>query len=333
MNTHLINEPLFQDSRLILSAGTLVRATFVERVSAAEQAGFDAISLFPQQYLAASRRENLSIANMQEILAEHGVDLDEVDPLLDWFSPDATHSETVMMEMAEALGARSVNVAAAFVSDRPFQELVDCYGRVCERVACYGLRADLEFLPWTRLGNLTQALELVDAVNQPNAGVMFDFWHFFNSGESLDVLRQLTPQHAARITSLQLNDVPGKIDDLSRAQNWAYMKELFQSAFDSIRVLGMDAFLNVAIKTKYPHPAAQKMMKDAMCSRLFPGEGAMPVAEVLAILSERGVAPAIGVEVFSLEHHTLGAADIAQRAMKAYEAVLLQHVEYRQQDQ
>jgi hypothetical protein len=34
------------------------------------------------------------------------------------------------------------------------------------------------------------------------------------------------------------------------------------------------------------------------------------------------VAPAIGVEVFSLEHHALGAADIAQRAMKAYEAVV-----------
>ena len=107
---------------------------------------------------------------------------------------------------------------------------------------------------------------------------MFDFWHFFNSGESLDVLRQLTPQHAARITSLQLNDLPGKIDDFSRAQNWAYRKGMFQNAVDSIRVLGMDAFLKVA--------------------------------------------PAIGVEVFNLEHHELGAADIAQRAMKSYEAVV-----------
>jgi sugar phosphate isomerase/epimerase len=312
---------MFQDSRLILSAGTVVKATFVERVCAAEQAGFDAISLFPQQYLAATRRENLSIANMQDILAEHEVDLDEVDPLLDWFGSDATRSESLMMEMAEALGARSVNVAAAFVSDRSFQELVDCFGRVCERVARFGLRADLEFLPWTGLGTLTSALELLEAVDQPNAGVMLDLWHFFNSGEDLEVLRRLTPEQAARITSLQLNDIPGSIGDLSRGQKWEYIKDMCQNAIDIIRVLGMDAFLNVAIKAKYPHPAAQRMMKDALCSRHFPAEGAMPVAEVLAILSERGVAPVIGVEVFNLDHYSLTAADIARRAMRSYESV------------
>ena len=321
MNTQLRSEALFHDSRLILSAGTLARATFVERVSAAQQAGFNAISLSPAQYLAAIRREKLSNTNMQEILAEYEVDLDEVDPLLDWFTSDALGCETLMVEIGEALGARSINVATAFVSERPFEELVDCYVRVCERVAKYGLRADLEFLPWTRVGNLTTALELLDAADQPNAGVMFDFWHFFNSGQDLDVLRQLTPRQAARITSLQLNDMPGSITDLSRGQNWAYAKDMFHNVIDSVRVLGLDAFLNVAIKAKYPHSGAQKMMKDALCSRLFPGEGAMPVTEVLAILSQKGVAPAIGVEVFNLEHHALSAADIAMKAMKTLEAV------------
>lgn len=321
MNAQPVSDPLFQNSRLILSAGTLTNTTFLERVSAAQQAGFNAISLFPQQYLAARRREHLSILDMQKILVDHEVDLDEVDPLLDWFGLGATPSEILMMEMAEALGARSINVAAAFVSDRPFQELVDCYGRLCERVAQQGLRANLEFLPWTTVGSLTSALEIVDAVAQPNAGVMFDFWHFFNSGENVDVLRQLTPQHAAHITGLQLNDVPESIDDLNRTQSWIYAKDMFQSAIDSIRVMGMDAFLKVAIKAKYPHPAANKMMKDAQCSRLFPGEGVMPVVEVLAILSGKGVAPAIGVEVFNLEHHALESADIALRAMKSYQAV------------
>ena len=321
MSAQLVHDPLFQNSRLILSAGTLANVAFVERVSAAQQAGFNAISLFPQQYLAARRREHLSVSDMQGILVDHEVDLDEVDPLLDWFGPGATRSEILMMEMAEALGARSINVAAAFVSDRPFQELVDCYGRLCERSAQHDLRANLEFLPWTTVGSLTSALEIVDAVAQPNAGVMFDFWHFFNGGEDLDVLRQLTSQQAAHITSLQLNDVPESIDDLSRAQSWVYVKDMFRSTIDSIRVMGVDAFLKVAIKAKYPHRGAQKMMKDAQCSRLFPGEGAMPVAEVLAILSGKGVAPAIGVEVFNLEHNALKPADIAMRAMQAYEAV------------
>jgi 4-hydroxyphenylpyruvate dioxygenase len=321
MSTQVIGDPLFKDSRLILSAGSLVKATFVERIKAAQLAGFHAISLFPQQYLAANRREKLTIADMREIMAEHAVDLDEVDPLLDWFGRDATRSETLMMEMAESLGARSINVAAAFVSDRSFEELVECYGRLCERVAEFGLRADLEFLPWTAVDTLSTAFELVEAVDMPNAGVMFDFWHFFNSGENLDVLRNLEPQQAARITSLQLNDVPRSIDKLSRRQGWQYTQDMFQNAIDSIRVLGLDAFLNVALKAKYPHPAAQKLMKDALCSRQFPGQGDMPVAEVLAILSEKDVAPAIGIEVFNLDNYALSAADIARRAMTSYEVV------------
>ena len=81
--------------------------------------------------------------------------------------------------------------------------------------------------------------ELSRIVERVSAAVMFDFWRFFNSGEDLDVLRGLTPQHAAHITSVQLNDVPESIDDLSRAQNWAYMKDMFQSTIDSIRVMSL----------------------------------------------------------------------------------------------
>lgn len=314
--------PMFQNNRLILSAGTLVNATFSERVTAANKAGFDAISLFPQQYLHARRKESLTADTMREILSELDVALDEVDPLLDWFSLQATRSEKLMMEMAQALGARSVNAAAAFVSDRSFDEIVDCYGRLCERVAKYGLRADLEFLPWTGVSNLTTALKVIEQADQPNAGVMFDFWHFFNSGEDLDVLRKLSAEQAARITSLQLNDVPRTISPLTSGQNWQYIKDMMQSMVDSIRVLGWDAFLNTALKARYPHPDAQKMMKDALCSRVFPGCGDMPVVEVLSILHDKGVQPAIGIEVFNLEHHAMSSIEVAQRAMQEYRKVL-----------
>jgi len=324
MNANPSGESIFPDSRLILSAGTIPRATFSQRVKAAQQAGFDAISLFPQQYLAARRKEKLSIKDMQDILAGHEIALDEVDPLLDWFSPEATPSESLMVEMAQALGARSVNVASAFVSDRPFDELAACFARVCERLAQYGLRADLEFLPWTQVNNLTSALTLLDEADQPNAGVMFDCWHFFNSGESMHVLHNLTAQQAARITSLQLNDAPQSTRSLSRGQNWLYIKDMFQNVADSIRVLGLNAFLNVAIKAQYPHPGAQKMMKEALCSRLFPGQGVKPVSQILAILNDKGVRPAIGVEVFSLENYSLSAEEVAREAMQGYQAVVAQ---------
>jgi sugar phosphate isomerase/epimerase len=91
---------MFENSRLILSAGTIPRASFVERVMAAKSAGFDAISLFPQQYLAAQRKEKLSVDDMKSILVDNQIALDEVDPLLDWLGEGKSQSESLMMEMA-----------------------------------------------------------------------------------------------------------------------------------------------------------------------------------------------------------------------------------------
>lgn len=90
---HHTPQPLFAESRLLLSAGTVVKATLVERVKAAKSAGFDAISLFPQQYLHARRKENLSIVDMQDILRDHHICVDEVDPLLDLFGPTGSKSD------------------------------------------------------------------------------------------------------------------------------------------------------------------------------------------------------------------------------------------------
>jgi len=321
-NHEILTMSKFADARLLLSAGTLPNASFIERVSAAKAAGFTAISLFPQQYLAAQRSEKLSIDDMRNILAEHDIALDEVDPLLDWFGPIASPSEQLMMEMADAFGARSVNVAAAFVSDKPFSEIVDCFGRTCERVAAHGLRADLEFLPWTQVPDLASALTLLEQANPSNAGIMFDFWHFFNGGGQVAQLNALPAESAARITSLQLNDAPNTIAELDRRQHWQFTKIMIKTAVDSIRVMGWKGFTKVAARAQYPHADAQKMMQDALCSRLMPGAGDKPVAQVLSALAEKGVRPAIGVEVFNLTHDHLPAHDIAQSAMRAYRSVI-----------
>ena len=322
MKTTQSSGPLFAGSKLILSAGTLPKAGFAERVSSAKAAGFDAISLFPQQYISALKQEKLTVQDMQDMLAAHEIALAEVDPLLDWFGTEASPSESLMVEMAQAFGARSVNVAAAFVSNRSEEEIAACFEQVCQRLERHELRADLEFLPWTGVDSLATALAVLDRAAQANAGVMFDCWHFFNSGQSLKDLRALTEAQAAQITSLQLNDAPQSIAKLSRGQNWLYIKDMFHSAIDSIRVMGFDAFRNVALNAQYPHPAAQKMMKDAQCSRLFPGEGVKPLAEVMSILHEKGVRPAIGVEVFSLDSYALTSIEVAERAMQGYRSVV-----------
>lgn len=311
----------FTAQRLIFSAGTLPNAGFLARVQAASDAGFDAISLFPAQYLSAISTEKLTLLDMRKILFDHGIALDEVDPLLDWFGPGASRSEQLLVEMAQGLGARSVNVPTAFVSNKPHSELVECFGMLCERMRMHGLRVDLEFLPWTAIPDLSSALSVLNEVRQGNAGVMLDFWHFFNSGATPDSLDDLPIAEIRQITSIQLNDVPHTIDPLDKRQQKQYSRQMLRSLVDNVRVMGLRTFISVALTAKYPHASAQNMMRDSLCSRRFPGEGDKDVVGLLKKLAQAGVCPATGIEVFNLQNVDADPRTIAGQAIGSYRAV------------
>ena len=312
---------LFPDSRLILSAGTLPDASFADRVHAAKTAGFDAISLFPQQYLRARKREKLGMADMREILLSHGIALDEVDPLLDWFGTDASSSEQLMYEMAEAFGARSMNAAPAFCPHGDLSQVTAAFSRLSQRAARHGLRVDLEFLPWTLVSDLDKALTVVRGAGQANTGVMLDCWHFFRSGCKVEQISALGAEDVDRITSIQVNDAPAHPARLGRRQKLSVNRTMMKSAFDGLRVMGPGRFLRVAGGARNPHPNASQMMAEASCFRLLPGEGDIPLHELLKALSAAGCKPAIGLEIFSLELNKLPAKETARRAMAAYQSI------------
>lgn len=312
----------FVAQRLILSAGTIPSADFRTRVRVARAAGFDAISLFPQQYLAAISKEKLSLKDMQLLLADRGMSVDEVDPLLDWFDTKPSTSEELLVRIAEGFGARSINAPVAFASNRSFDCLVDRFGELCERMRAYNLRVDLEFLPWTSLPDLKSAIKLVQAVNQDNAGIMLDFWHFMNSGAHPSELLTLTPAQATLITSVQINDGNSVAEEMDLRQKWRYAKFVLSGLTDNVRVLGRKAFFETALKAKYPHPNAQKMMQEAQCSRLFPSEGDFPIAEMLQNLAKIGAQPATGIEVFNLSSSASTPEHLASKAIQSYQAAL-----------
>jgi sugar phosphate isomerase/epimerase len=309
---------LFPDSRLLLSAGTLPKARFEARVRAASAAGFDAISLFPQQYLRARKKEKLSLQDMRDILSDNGVDLDEVDPLLDWFGAGSSGSEQLMFDMADALGARSINAAPAFTPKIGLTELTDIFAGVCERAATHGLRADLEFLPWSIVPDLATALDVVEGTGQDNAGIMLDCWHFFRGGSDLDSIRHLSKRQLGRITSIQVNDAPLKPTRLTPRQKAGMAAVMLDNAKDGIKVMGTRRFMQVASGAHNPHPNAMDLMNEASGMRLLPGEGDMPIPELLIALDRAGARPTVGLEVFSLDLMRKPAENAAALAMAAY---------------
>jgi sugar phosphate isomerase/epimerase len=184
------------------------RVRFADRLAAARAGGFTAISLFATDYERARDEERLGDADLRAMLADHGLRVAELDPLLNWIpgmeSAFFGGSEDDFYRIAEALQPRSLNLALALPVPIPTETLVTAFAGVCDRAADRGLGVLLEPLPWTAVPSVTAAHEIVVAAGRANGGIMLDAWHHFRSGAPAAALDAA----GARVLGVQLSDAP-----------------------------------------------------------------------------------------------------------------------------
>ena len=96
-----------------------------------------------------------------------------------------------LLETGAELGAQHVLTQ---LPDPDLDRAADRFGRLCDLAKPLGLGVDLEFVSWTETPGLTRAVEVLKAVDRPNAGILVDTLHFDRSSSSLAELRQLPPQ-------------------------------------------------------------------------------------------------------------------------------------------
>jgi len=85
-------------------------------------------------------------------------------------------------------------------------DAAEAFAALCDRAAGRGIDVMLEFLPWSRIGDVSAAARVVRTAGRPNGGVMLDAWHFFRGRPDFDALRAA----ADLITGIQLDDAPGQ---------------------------------------------------------------------------------------------------------------------------
>jgi sugar phosphate isomerase/epimerase len=294
----------------VLCAGTLPQVGFRDRVDAAAEAGFAAITLFPEHYLDAVGREGLDPSAIHRLLQGAGLVVHQLDPLLDWYSNDATGSELGLYDAAEVTGATSLNVVPAFAPTEDLSFLIDRLGALGDRAAVRGLSIDLEFLPWSPIPDLGTATAIVEACELPNVGVMLDSWHFFRSGGRVS---ELTPDVIGRITGVQLNDAPVVPAQRGIRGRWDTNRALLGWARNGWRTLGARDLLRLTRNAA--QSADPDLIGETLTQRLLPGDGEQPVAELVAALKDGGCGAAMGVEVFNSQLHRLPAREVARRAM------------------
>lgn len=118
------------------------------------------------------------------------------------------------------------------------------FAELCDHALGAGLTLVLEFLPITAVQTLTQAAEIVTAVNRPNGKLLIDTLHLARTGGTVDQVRALDP---SLFPYVQIADAP----------------------------------------RQPPGQGYDALLQEAVDGRLLPGEGALPIGELLAALPAR----------------------------------------------
>jgi len=166
-----------------------------ELVDAAAEAGYRFVGLrltrvTPQEPHYPLATDPALMRSTKARLAATGIEVLDIE--LARISPDRTPRDYVrFLEAGAELGARHVITQ---LPDPDRARKIDRFAELCELARPFGLTIDLEFPSWTETPDLREAVRVLRAADQPNAGILVDLLHFARSGSSVADLRQL-PAH------------------------------------------------------------------------------------------------------------------------------------------
>jgi sugar phosphate isomerase/epimerase len=226
---------------LSISHLTALDATPPELVSAAADAGFNAVGIriwpvadeqpYPMLGDTPMMRETLAR------LADTGTKVLDVEVLR--LRPDSRHDDALrILDAGAQLGARGVLVIC---NDPEEDRLVERFAAVCAAAGERGMRACLEFMIFSSVKTIDDAVRVLDRAAHPAGAVLIDALHLQRSGGTPADVAALPPD---RLPYAQLCDGP----------------------FDPVR------------------PPEEVALTEARTGRLFPGDGEMPLRELIGAL-------------------------------------------------
>lgn len=188
---------------------------FREHVEGAGAGGFTSMAIAPEVYQAALE-DGISPKDMRKMAEDAGAPLRYLDSLADWApvriptecSPDLLArfdvSTDYCFRMCDKLGLTSIMAVPSYDAGTcQRSDLIDGFGKLCDRARTEGYWVDIEFMPFRGMANLSDAWDIVKAVNPGNAGILIDVWHFSKGAYELDLLRTIPGEY---LVGMQVDD-------------------------------------------------------------------------------------------------------------------------------
>jgi 2-keto-myo-inositol isomerase len=267
--------------RLALNGATIMPSPLEDDVRIAADAGFDALEMWAQKLPAYL--EHHTLEELRDDLAARGLQPWTINSIerITFGGPDRDREAHMECERLSDV-ARAIGAPAIVVVPGPLPEgasLGDVRRATIESLRTLSdiageIALAFEFLgpPWCSVRTLGAALDIVDAVDRPNVGLVVDTFHFYAGGSA--------------------------IGDIARVP--------------------IEKLLVVHINDAEPLPREQ--LSDA--HRLYPGEGAIPLADIFGALRAAGFDGTVSVEIFRPEYWERAPEDVARTAREKALAVL-----------
>ncbi len=195
----------------ILCLATLGAAPLAELVGAAAAAGFAGVTL-RRHHLEQARADGLDDSGITALLRRCPLGVVMMEALTHWPADVARDARAAaqaraLFDCAVAVGARDTCAVLLDGTPWPRGQLVRAFRSLCRMAAGHGLRVALEFVPWSVIGSLGAAIDIVERAGCANGGLLLDSWHWARAGTHEAELQPLDP---ARVFMLQLSDAPAQ---------------------------------------------------------------------------------------------------------------------------
>jgi sugar phosphate isomerase/epimerase len=199
-----------------------------ERLEAIASTGWSGFGLAHDDLAVA--RETLGFSALRSLIDDAGLRHVEVELLTDWWDESLAHKWRpqfdLLLEAAETLGAKFIKVGTSI--GKPLDNLeflVVPLRRLTAEAALRGTRIALEPMPFSMVGTVPAAADLMRKVDMPGCGLVVDYWHVFRAGTTLDELASSLDAH--QIFGVELNDADAEISG-----------SLFEDTRDNRRLCG-----------------------------------------------------------------------------------------------
>lgn len=171
---------------------------FPDIVDAASSSGFTGIGLTVGQCVSALER-GIGLDEIGQRVTDAGLRVAELELVRLGDQGPVQHANSLVEDLSGTLNPDRVHVAA-FAGEH--SRILAEFAAVCERLNPTPIA--FEFMPYSQITNLRQAIDLAKSTGAVNAKVLLDVVHFFRSG---GIPVEITGDHLECVAAIQLSDV------------------------------------------------------------------------------------------------------------------------------